>query len=74
MISQLRSMITPEMQEFLHKTFDVPDKKGRTCELKILLSNDKVETGVQFIYGEHSQGPPREFANVVRKAVELTEG
>lgn len=73
MISQIRSMITPDMQEFLHKTFDLPEKKGRHCSLKMLFKTYSLETGVEFLYGEHSQGPPHEFAEMVRKAAHLTE-
>lgn len=72
-IEELKESITAGMLEFLHKTFDAPDKKGRNCDLKILYRTNNVETGVQFLYGEHSQGPPREFSDFVRKAVSLTD-
>ena len=65
--------ITDEMQKFFGRTFDVPEKKGRICELKIMVKGDHIETGVQFLYGEFSQGPPPPFRTLVVKAVELTD-
>jgi hypothetical protein len=71
-IEELKASISPEMIEFLHRTYDAPEKKGRICHLKIGLKTDSIETGVDFIYGEHSMGVPTEFARVVTKAVQLT--
>ena len=72
LFGQLKPFITEEMQEFLGKMYDVPDKKGRLCSLKVLFKGDKIETGVQFLYGELSQGPPNPLRALVIKTVELT--
>jgi hypothetical protein len=70
---QLKPLINEEMQDFLGKSFDIPEKKGRVCNLKILFKSGESETGVQFYYGEFSQGPPTVFKNFTIKAIELTE-
>lgn len=70
---QLKPFITEDMQEFLGQIFNAPDKKGRQCDLKVLFKSADVETGVQFLYGELSQGPPSSFRTLVTKAVQLTD-
>lgn len=72
LFNQIKPFITEEMQEFWGNKYDLPDKNGRLCCLNILYKDDKIETGVQFLYGEFSQGPPNPFRTLVIKAVELT--
>jgi hypothetical protein len=72
LFSQVKLFITEEMQEFWGNKYDLPDKKGRLCCLNILYKGEEIETGVQFLYGEFSQGPPNPFRTLVVKAVELT--
>lgn len=73
LFSQVKPFIADEMKEFWGNIYDLPDKKGRPCSLKILIKGDKIETGVQFLYGEFSQGPPNSFRTLVVKAMELTD-
>jgi len=73
LFNQLRPYITEDMNEFLQKSYDAPNKKGRTCDLKILLAGNGIETGTQFLYGELSQGPPKLFVDLCIKAVTVTE-
>ena len=73
LFDQLRPLISSEMEQFLDMTYDIPDKKGRPCDFKILFGSPNIETGVQFLYGELSQGIPTPFRNFTIQAVELTE-
>ncbi len=73
LFEQLKPYITEEMNEFLHSSYDIPEKKGRICNLKILFKSGEIETGVEFKYGELSQGPPSIFRNFAIKAIELTD-
>lgn len=61
-----------EVFEYCGKSFDIPDKKGRECKLKILFNGEDLDTGFEFNYGELSQGPPNEVAEYVINAVKLT--
>lgn len=65
--------VTPEML-MQQGAYEVPHREGAKCELTLLLGyrgSEKV-AGFKFIYGAESQGPPREIADLVRYAVELT--
>lgn len=73
LFDQLRPLVSKEMEEYLGKTYDIPDKKGRPCDFKILFGGPGFETGVQFLYGEFSQGVPVPFRVFTIKAIELTE-
>jgi hypothetical protein len=73
LFEQLKPFATEEMEDFLGKTYDIPDKKGRTCDFKVLFGGPDMETGVQFLYGELSQGIPTPFRKFTIKAIELTE-
>lgn len=73
LFEQLKPFISEEMEDFLGKTYDIPDKKGRLCDFKVLFGGPDIETGVQFRYGELSQGVPTPFRNFTIKAIELTE-
>ncbi len=73
LFEQLKPFITKEIEDFLGKTYDIHDKKGRLCNFKVLFGGPDFETGVQFLYGELSQGIPTTFRNFTTKAIELTE-
>ena len=53
--------------------YNVPNQKGKTCELKLLFGTEEGETGFEFNYGSESQGPPEDINNLIREAVRLTE-
>ena len=65
--------ITPEMLKD-QGGYELPNRMGDNCELTLLLGirNSERNAGFKFIYGAESQGPPREIAELVRYAVELT--
>jgi hypothetical protein len=73
LFEQLKPFILEEMGEFLGRTYDIPEKKGRVCIFKVLFTGPDIETGVEFRYGELSQGIPTPFRNFTIKAIELTE-
>jgi hypothetical protein len=48
---------------------------GRVCKMLVVFSGpDGEEAGFKVNYGEDSQGPPKEIAEMVINAVKLTEG
>jgi hypothetical protein len=67
------SRITPDLLEH-QGAYDLPNRKGANCELTLLLGyrGSERSAGFKFIYGSESQGPPREIAELVRYAAELT--
>lgn len=73
LFEQLAPFISEEMEEFVGKVYDVPNKKGRRCTYQVLFKGPEIETGTKFIYGESSQGIPTPFRNFTIKAIELTE-
>lgn len=60
---------------FKHQgSYDVPDKKGKICELTIIfLHEDSKESIWKFRYGSESQGPPDDIRQFVVEAIKLTE-
>jgi hypothetical protein len=74
LFSKFLARITPEMLQ-QQGGYEVPNRKGAECELKILLGYRGSErtAGFKFIYGAESQGPPREISELVRYAAALTE-
>ena len=54
-------------------SYSMRDQKGRICKLQLLFDIDGKETGLEVIYGEHSQGPPPPIRDYVISAVELTD-
>lgn len=73
LFDQLMEVASPKLVDVLGGHLEAHDKKGRTCKLKILFKGENIDTGVEFIYGELSQGPPPFVADYVIEAVELTE-
>jgi hypothetical protein len=73
LFSRFVARITPEML-VQQGAYDVPNRKGAECELTILLGyrGSERSAGFKFVYGAESQGPPREIAELVRYAAELT--
>ena len=72
LLSELTKSITPDFESLLNKVIDYPEKKGKICTLEITLSDGKETTGVRYIYGSESMGPPIPIANFINKAIELT--
>jgi len=67
-------MRSVENEMFQHAgLYDVPDKVGERCHLKILLESKEEMSGWEFIYGAQSQGPPEEITHMVKEAVRLTD-
>jgi hypothetical protein len=73
LFDQLMEAASPELVDVLGDRLEAHDRKGRTCKLNILFKGEGIDTGVEFIYGERSQGPPQFVADYVIEAVELTE-
>jgi len=73
LFSELINSASMELFEYLDKSYDLPDKKGKPCKLKILFHGDNLDSGLEINYGEHSQGPPEEVAEFVINSVKLTE-
>ena len=72
-LDQLRAGIRPEWLDH-QGSYDAPDKKGLPCELVVLMRHsDASESGLRFLYGSKSQGPPREICDFVERAVSITE-
>lgn len=65
--------ITNEFITYVGKSFDIPEKKGNICKLKILLGGEEINTGLEFKYGDLSEGPPKEIVEFVISAVQLTD-
>ncbi len=73
----------PLFQQFMAKVddgifayagvYDVPNKEGKKCELKLLFDTEEGGTGFKFNYGSESQGPPKDINALVREAVRLSE-
>ncbi len=69
---KLNPLITSEFEDSLGKVFDIPEKKGKTCSLEIMLGTDSKATGCRFMYGLDSMGPPKSVSDFVVKSIELT--
>ena len=73
LFDQLMEKLSDEMLGHMGG-YDVPEKDGSLCELKIGLSfASEEEDGFAFRYGSESQGPPHEIVELVLAAIELTE-
>lgn len=72
-LQELAHLITSDFEGALNKVFDLPDKKGATCSLEIVLATGSETRGIKFVYGSKSVGPPREIKDFVMKAITLTD-
>ena len=72
LFSKLKSFITDDMQPFLGNRYNAKNKEGRVRSLQIIFEGNNQETGMQFIYGELSEGPPEFIIELVIQACELT--
>ena len=73
LFQRLLSHLTDDMLKYTGG-YDVPDKEGPECRLSIeFMFSDGATDGFGFLYGLHSVGVPRELANFVRSAVEITD-
>ena len=61
--------------EWLNMTgrYEMPEISGDRCQLSIELSGEKSGTGIAFIYGTESMGPPEEIIHWVDLAVSSTD-
>ncbi|MFN8288191.1 MAG: hypothetical protein U0V74_15660 [Chitinophagales bacterium] len=52
-----------------------PDRVGRECRLTLIFNSDNGEVDYSFrvVYGEQSQGPPMELAQILINAVKITD-
>jgi hypothetical protein len=73
LFARFMSRVTQEMLKH-QGAYELPNRKGANCELTLLLGyrGSERSAGFKFIYGSESQGPPREIAELVRYAAELT--
>ena len=73
LFTQLRDKLRPEWVAY-RRTYDIPNKRGRTCTLTILVQDaEGQEHGVGFRYGSRSRGPPLDICQFVTEAVRLTD-
>lgn len=73
LFEKLRHKISPEWFDHLGG-YDVPEKKGLTCELTIMMKHSEgQESALRFRYGSESQGPPEDVCQFVMDAVSITE-
>ncbi len=52
---------------------DYPDKKGKTCTLRLFFAGEEIETGFEFHYGHASMKPPKDVYTMVEQALIITE-
>jgi hypothetical protein len=73
LFEKLMEAVPEELLEY-QGSYDIPEKKGKRCELTLMLASadEKKKAGFIFQYGSDSQGPPQEISEIVVKAVELT--
>jgi hypothetical protein len=73
LFSRFMARITPELLRN-QGAYELPNREGAECELTLLCGyrGSERSAGFQFIYGSESQGPPREIAELVEYAAELT--
>jgi len=72
LFKKLRKKIPQEWFDNLGR-YEISEKKGLPCELTILMKHtDGQESGIQFLYGTESQGPPEDIVQFVSEAVKLT--
>ena len=69
-------MLVPEYIFDYAGSYDIEDKRGDSCTLKLLfkVKNPKRIVGFEYFYGSDSEEPPDEVAELVRNAVEITDG
>ena len=71
--TQLKSKVQDDWLR-LSGTYDVPEKVGSVCVLTLSFETRAgEETGLRFLYGSRSEGPPRDIREFVALAVELTD-
>lgn len=49
------------------------ERLGKKCQISLMFKSGADESGLSFIYGSESQGPPSELLRVVTRAIEITE-
>jgi hypothetical protein len=68
-------MLTVNEEVFEHTgVLKMPDRLGNECQLTIIFQGKQdVDFGFRVVYGDQSQGPPVELAQILINAVKLTE-
>ncbi len=70
----VRSHVTDAMWRHLGEGFKHPDPQGDPCSLKLLFKfKDGGSSGLLYLYGSESEGPPKDVAEFVRTAVRETD-
>jgi len=60
--------------EAQRQTLGAPgEHRGKNCQILLTFQSGKHESGLTFVYGSESQGPPPELSQVVARAIEVTE-
>jgi hypothetical protein len=72
-MEELSKLVDADFEQHLNMVYDDPAKTGKTCSVEIVLDDEKGVKGTRFSYGSESMGPPREIANFVLKAIDLTD-
>tara|TARA_R110000737_G_C14433331_1_gene460073 strand:+ start:154 stop:567 length:414 start_codon:yes stop_codon:yes gene_type:complete len=73
LFENLKTKMNSDFLNYIGKVFDIPDQKGNKCSLKILFQGKEINTGLEFHYGELSQGPPQVIINYVMMAINITD-
>lgn len=68
-------MMTVDEDIFLHTgVLHLPNLKGNECRLTLIFQgNNGIDFSFRVIYGDESEGPPQELAQVLINAVKITE-
>jgi hypothetical protein len=73
LFQQARPLISNELLDKMGHAYSLPNPKGEICKLRILLQFSTGEsTGIEFIYGAESMGPPPEIGHIATTIVQLT--
>lgn len=73
LLEELLTTVTLEFEQYFDRIYDLPDRKGKTCTLEIILSTDTENTVMCFVYGSESMGPPKPVIDYVKEALKLTD-
>jgi hypothetical protein len=65
--------IDDEFIAFSGAVYDIPNKVGREAKLRVAYMGEGIDNGFEIIYGEKSQGPPKQIVDFVLKAIKFTD-
>jgi len=70
----VRSLVTDEMILSLGQGYEMRNPEGQRCKLTLTFKfKDGMSSGLVFLYGSESAGPPKRIADFVRTAVAKTD-